>query len=210
MRRIFSSIVLVALFCATIGILGLANLKPAIAASDSDTQTIILTVTSTITLTLATTTVNMGTLTPGVPISAGTSLTVVTNDYNGWNLQVRRDDAASTLNLNGSSAPDVTFPDATAWTYATPNSTSTPGANLSFRLMETGTDAALVSTTLWGADAGTKLWAGFPTSNQQVTGISSYVAATQNVAYEFRADAPGTQQSGVYYGDITFTAITNP
>lgn len=209
MRRIFSLMVITALFCATLGVFGLVNLKPAIAAEDSETQTIILTVTSTITLTLTTTTVNMGTLTPGTPIFANTSLQVVTNDYNGWNLQVKRDDAGSTLNLNGPAAPDVTFPDATAWTYASPNSTSTPGANLSFRLMETGTDAGLVSTTLWGADA-SKLWAGFPTTNQQVTGISSYVGATQNVAYEFQADAPGTQQSGVYYGDITFTAITNP
>ncbi|HRY36624.1 MAG TPA: hypothetical protein P5230_01935 [Candidatus Magasanikbacteria bacterium] len=204
-RKLLSFIVLMAMFTAYSGYL---NLGIAQAAEDSDQQTIVLYVTSTITLTLATSTINLGTLTPGTPITGNTSLTVTTNDYNGFNLQVKRDDGTSTLDLDAS--PTVDFPDATAWNYSSPNSSATPGANLSFRLMETGTDAALVSTTLWGADAGTKLWAGFPSSNQRVTGIDSYVGAAQNVAYELRADAPATQQSGQYTGTVTFTAITNP
>jgi len=197
----------VAMFAAYSGYL---NLGVANAEEDSSQQTITLYVTSTITLTLTTSTIALGTLTPGTPIYGDTSLSVSTNDYTGWNLQVKRDDAASTLNLNGASAPDVTFPDATAWNYSAPNATTSPevGANLSFRLMETGTDAGLVSTTLWGADSG-KLWAGFPTSNQQVTSIDSYVGSAQTVAYELRADAPAFQQSGAYSGTVTFTAITN-
>ena len=184
------------------------------AAVATSTQTIMLTVTSTITLTLATSTVNLGTLTPGSPNTATTSLSVTTNEYNGWYLSVKRDDAASTLNMNGAAVPNITFPDATAWTYAAPNGTTAAlvGANLSFRVYQTGTDAALYSAALWGADdtAPNALLAGFPTASQRIAGVSSYVGAAQPVVYGFRADAPGTQQSGVYSGTITFTALTNP
>ncbi len=214
MRRTISFVILIAMFCASVGILGLVNLKPANAASDSDTQTIILTVTSTITLTLATTTVDLGTLVPGTPITGNTSLSVTTNDYSGWNLQVKRDDAGSTLNLNGTSTPDVAFPDATGWNYSSPNATTSPevGANLSFRVYQTGTDVALYNSSWWGSDdtAPNALYAGFPTTDQQIATIATYVGGAQTVAYGFRADAPGTQQSGVYTGTVTFTAITNP
>ena len=211
MRRIFTFVLLCALFAGSAGMLSLINLKSARAASDTESQTIILTVTSTITLTLATTTVNLGTLSPGTPLTATTSLSVVTNNNGGWNLQVRRFDATSTLNLNGTSSPDVTFPDATGWTYATPNASTTPGANLSFRVLQTGTDAGLYDASWWGAnDGGSAMYAGFPTTNQQISTTSSYVGTTQNVAYGLRADAPGSQQSGTYTGDVIFTAITNP
>jgi hypothetical protein len=209
MRRILSFVVLTALVAGSAGMLSLFNMQVAKAASDTESQTIVLTVTSSITLTLATSTVDLGTLAPGVPITSDTSLTVVTNNYNGWNLQVRRDDATSTLNLNGTSTPDVTFPDATAWDGT--NSSLTPGANLSFKVLQTGTDAGLYNATWWGADdAAAALYAGFPTTNQQIATIASYAGVTQNVAYRIRADAPGTQQSGVYSGVVTFTAITNP
>ena len=205
-RKLLSFIVLMAMFTAYSGYL---NLGVAKAAEDSEQQTIVLYVTSTITLTLATSTINLGTLTPGTPVNGNTSLTVTTNDHNGFNLQVKRDDTDSTLDLDADGT--VNFPDATAWNYSAPNATTSPevGANLSFRLMVAGTDAALQNTGFWGTD-GAKLWAGFPTTNQRVTGISSWVGAAQNVAYEFRADAPATQESGQYTGTITFTAITNP
>lgn len=206
MRRTISLVALLAMLVSVAGY-SLAN-----AASDSKTQTINLTVTSTITLTLNQSIVNLGTLVPGVPQTATTSLQVSTNEYAGWNLQVKRDDATSTLNLNGTSTPDVQFPDATAWTYSSPNGNTAPGANLSFRVEQTGTDAALYSAALWGANDtnGTALYAGFPTANQRIAGLASYVGTAQTVVYKFRADAPATQQSGNYSGTITFTAITNP
>ena len=184
------------------------------AAVATSTQTIVLTVTSTITLTLATSTVNLGTLSPGSPNTATTSLSVTTNGYNGWYLSVKRDDAASSLNMNGAAVPNVAFPDATAWTYGSPNATTSAlvGANLSFRVFQTGTDAPLYSAALWGADdtAPNALLAGFPTASERIAGVASYVGAAQPVVYGFRADAPGTQQSGVYSGTVTFTALTNP
>ncbi|MCX6781706.1 MAG: hypothetical protein NTW66_01090 [Candidatus Magasanikbacteria bacterium] len=213
-RKILSAVIAVMMIVGGSGILSLARIQVVKAVSDSKTQTIVLSVTSTITLTLATSTVNLGTLAPGTPLSATTSLSVTTNDGNGWNLQVMRDDATTTLNLNGTSTPDTTFPDATAWAYATPNATTSAnvGANLSFRIFQTGTDAALYNASWWGADdtAPNALFAGFPATNQQLATIASYVGSAQAVAYGFRADAPGTQPGGTYSGTVTFTAITNP
>jgi len=206
-RRVLSALLVVAIFAIYCGAASLAQ-----AASDSKTQTITLSVTSTITLTLADATVALGTLTPGTPIFAATSLSVTTNEYNGWNLQVKRDDPASTLNMNGTSTPDITFPDATPWNYSVPNGSITPGANLSFHVLQTGTDAALYDAGLWGTDdtAPNALYAGFPSANQQIASVGSYVGTAQTVAYALQADAPGTQQSGNYSGTITMTAITNP
>ncbi|MBU0545647.1 hypothetical protein KKA13_00110, partial [Patescibacteria group bacterium] len=151
---------------------------------------------------------------PGSPNSATTSLSVTTNENNGWYLSVKRDDTTTTLNMNGAVAPDITLPDATAWTYASPNATTSAnvGSNLSFRVYNTGTDAALYSAALWGADdtVPNALLAGFPATSQRIAGISSYVGSAQTVVYGFRADAPGTQQSGAYSGTITFTALSTP
>jgi len=193
---------------------GMFGAETANAASTTSVQTITLDVTSTITLTLATGTVALGTLVPGVANTVDTSLSVTTNEYNGWYLSVKRDDAATTLNMNGASTPNITYPDATAWNYSAPNATTSAnvGANLSFHVKNTGTDAALTSSTLWGADdtAPNALFAGFPVSSQRIAGISSYVSSAQTVAYTIRADAPGTQQSGAYSGTITFTALSTP
>jgi len=213
-RKLLSFIVLAAMFATYSGYLNVGTngiVDTANAATTSSVQTIMLYVTSTITLTLATSTVNLGTLTPGTAITGNTSLTVVTNEYTGWNLQVKRDDGDSTLDLDADGS--VNFPDATAWNYSSPNATTSPevGANLSFRVLNTGTDAALYNSSWWGTDdtAPNALYAGFPATNQQIATVASYVGATQNVAYGFRADAPGTQQSGQYTGTVTFTAITN-
>lgn len=185
------------------------------AQQDPKTQTITLTATTTITLTLATNTVALGTLTPGTPITATTSLTVSTNSGSGWNLQTRRDDATTTLDLN--SDPTIDFPDATAWspgTFCTTagNATSTPGANLSFRVNQAGTSpSGLYCATWWGAnDTSSALYAGFPSGNQQIARNNAFDGSAQTVVYGFRADAPSTQAGGDYSGTITMTAIVNP
>lgn len=210
MKKVLSIVVLASMVLAGGNLLsGIAN-----ASSDTEVQTITLSVTSTLTMTLADGTVDLGTLTPGVANTATTSLSVTTNEYNGWYLSVKRDDAVTTLNMNGVAIPNVTYPDAAGWTYASPNATTSAnvGANLSFRVLQTGTDAALYDAGLWGANDAlpSALLAGFPITSQRIAGVASYVAVPQTVAYEFRADAPGTQQSGAYSGTITFTALSTP
>ncbi|MGB9847750.1 MAG: hypothetical protein ACPLKV_00845, partial [Minisyncoccia bacterium] len=129
--KIFILVGVVSLILA--GIFSLPN-SSTIKADDKN-QTISVTVTSTLTFNLATTSIPLGTLTPGTPIIATTTSTVITNSGSGWQLSVKRDDATSTLDLDAD--PNVDFPDATAWNGS--NSSDTPGANLSFRVYQTGT-----------------------------------------------------------------------
>jgi len=171
------------------------------AQATDQSQTINLTVTTTLTFSLATGTVSLGTLTPGTPIIATTSCYVTTNDSSGWQLLVKRNNSDYTLK-NGSNG----LPDYTAWNGS--NSTSTPGATLSFRVYQTGTTpSGLYNTTWWGTNDSSPLWAGFPTTSVQIASTSTYVGTQQTVVYGFRVDAPLTQPSGAYTGNITLTAL---
>lgn len=172
-------------------------------------QTVSLSVTSTITFSVGSPTVSLGTLTPGAAITATTSASVSTNAANGWTLSIKRDDASSTLDMTTDATTD--FPDYTAWNYSSPNSNTTPGANLSFRVMSVGTDVALYNSTWWGSDDTTNAkYAGFPTTSQTIATIGSYVSSNQTVVYKFRADAPATQKTGSYDGAVTLTALAIP
>lgn len=174
--------------------------------STSTSQTINLTVNQTITLSLSTSTISLGSLTPGVAVSASSSATVATNSANGWNLKVNRNSATSTL----ASSTSITFPDATAWNGS--NGTTSPGATLAFKVANTGTDAGLYSSTNWGATDvdGVAKYAGFPTAATTVASTNTYAGTNQIIVLRVRADAPATQQATNYTGTITITAITNP
>ena len=186
---------------------------PARAASQNSSQTVSVTVNTGITLTLASSTLPIANLTPGTPVYATTSASVTTNNSTGWNLGLQHVNSTTTTLLSGS----ITYPDyAPSWDNAangnSGNAATAPGAVLSFRTYQTGTDAALFSSTWWGAsDApGTAKWGGTATTSKAIANVASYVGTTQSVVYGFRADAPGTQQSGAYSGGITLTALTNP
>jgi hypothetical protein len=185
-------------------VFGVPNSKPA--QADDEGQTISVSVTSTLTFSVATSTLALGTLTPGAPVTVETSATASTNASNGWTLSIKRDDADTTLDLSTDAATN--FPDYTAWDSGTPNSNTAPGATLSFRVMTTGTDAGLYNSTWWGSDDTTNAkYAGIPPTSQSIATIGSYVATSQTVAYKFRADAPATQKTGSYDGAITLTAL---
>ena len=176
--------------------------------STSTNQTINLTVNQTITLTLSSATLNLSSLTPGVPVSATSSATVSTNSATGWNLKVNRVSAPSTL-----ASSSITFPDFTAWNGSNSTTTDLIGANLHFRVMQTGTLAGLYSSTFWGTTdtdgaAGAK-YGGFPTTAQTIASTSTYTGTAQTVIMKVRADAPATQQATNYTGQVTVTAITN-
>lgn len=185
-------------------LMGVFSLPTSITKADDKSQTISVTVTTTLTFNLATTTVPLGTLTPGTPIIATTSCSVQTNSSGGWQLSVKRDDANSTLDLD--SNPSIDFPDATAWNGS--NSSDTPGANLSFRVYQTGTTpSGLYNSSYWGTNDSSPKWAGFPASSVAIASINTYQSSTQTVVYGFRIDAPATQASGAYSGSITLTAL---
>ncbi len=181
------------------------------AATSTGSQTLTATVLQTITLTLGTSTVPLGSLTPGAPVFATTSLTIASNSSAGVTLAVNRNSVTSTLVHSDTT---TTFPDATAWNGSNSTTTNLVGANLHFKVAQTGTDAGLYSSTFWGPNdtdgASNAKYAGFPSASQTIASNASYVASNQTIVSRYRMDAPATQKSGSYSGGITYTATTNP
>jgi hypothetical protein len=164
------------------------------------------------TLTVATS-VNFGVIVPLIPSFAFSTATVdMVGAYNGYNLSVNREDATSTLNINGTSSPDVSFPDESDWNpTGSGNATSSPGNNLSFRVWQDGTTSNYDSTW-WGASdaSGTAKYAGFPPVMQQFMNCSSCNFGLTDTIINYRASAPVSQMTGLYNGEITITALVNP
>lgn len=176
--------------------------------STSTTQTINVTVNETITLSLSTSTLSLPALTPGTPVYATSSATVTTNASAGWELEVNRNSATSTI-----ASGTITFPDATSWNGSN-NATSSAniGANLSFREEQTGTSAGIYNATEWGSSDSNPnaLYAGFPTSTQIYASTSTYTGTAETVVMEVAANSPATQQATSYSGSITITALALP
>lgn len=151
-----------------------------------------------------------------VPGLASYSFSTATVNMVGWskgyNLQIKRDDAVTTLNLNGVAAPNITFPDATVWNPAgAGNANIAPGDNLSVRVREIGTNSNFDSSW-WGANdtSGTAKYAGFPTASQQIMNCPICKFGSFDTVLEYRASVPLSQTNGSYSGGITLTALVNP
>lgn len=195
---------------------GLLNL-PVEAAQDEKGQTINLTVEETITLTLASSTFYLANLTPGIPVSATTSATVETNSSTGFNLNIKNNSGTSTLALVSDGS--IGFPDATPWDHeanggnGNATTSNNVGANLHFRVVQSGTTAALYNSTWWGPNdndgPGNAKYAGYPkNTNKKIAQRTDYASGQQTVIYKLRADSPSSQRSGAYTGATTLTAIT--
>ncbi len=188
--------------------------------STSTNQTINLTVNQVITLFLSTTTLTLPSLTPGIPVSGNASATVTTNADQGFQLLFNRvNNPTSTLTYGATS----TFPDATnTWNptlfggvgNATDTTRTVVQSDLSFRVASSGTTGSLLNTSYWGSvdtdGVGQAEYAGFPTTSQVVASTSTYTGVSQIITYKVRADAPLTQRSGTYSGQITITATAQP
>lgn len=185
---------------------------PAQAATSTGSVTLSTNVQAAITLTLATTSVPLGNLTPGTPLFATTSATIATNNATGMTFAVNRNNNPTTTLVHSDTS--TTFPDATAWNGSNATTTNLIGANLHFKVANTGTDAGLYNSTFWGPNdtdgASNAKYAGFPTSLQTIAATSSYIGSNQTVVSRYRIDAPATQKTGAYSGGITYTAYTNP
>jgi len=164
------------------------------------------------TLTVATS-VEFGVIVPLIPSFAFATATVdMVGANNGYNLSVKREDATSTLNINGSSPPDIVFPDEIDWnSTGSGNATSTPGHNLSFRVWQNGTDSNY-DATWWGANdaSGTAKYAGFPQVMQQFMNCTTCNFGLTDTVIGYRVSAPVSQMTGIYSGMITITALVNP
>ncbi len=146
---VVASIVLVVAFLVGFAGRGFAPAANA-STSTSTTQTINLTVNEVITLSLLGANLNLPALTPGTPVTATTSATVTTNASAGWQLDIARNSATSTI-----ASGTITFPDQTPFTGA--NATTSAnlqngGKVLAFRAYQTGTSAGVYNTSTWGTD----------------------------------------------------------
>lgn len=151
--------------------------------------------------------VNLGSLTPGTPVTGSSTCTATTNSASGYNLKVKKDNAGTTMNDGG--GHDIS--DKTAWNSSSPNGAIYSGTGLAFRVKTTGTTSNY-NSTWWGSDDtdSNAKFAGFPSSYDTIMNYSSYSGTSTDTIVGYKLDVPTTQPSGSYSGTITFQANTNP
>jgi len=194
---------------AVFAFIGLA-VNSASAATSTSTTTISTTVLESISTSCGAT-LALGNLTPGTPLSSNVTCTTTTNANGGYDLAVKRDDVDTTIDHTSDAATNIA--DKTAWNSGTPNSATWSGTGLGFRVKQSGTTAALYSTTWWGADdTGTNAkYAGFPSpAYVNIASSAAYSSTATAVVVEAKADVDGTQKSGTYNGTVTFQGTSKP
>ena len=172
-----------------------------------------------------------GTIVPGSPKFATTTLSVATNDTNGWTTSLSGDQKSTTnhnFQLIGASTTQIT--DQTEWI---PGAATTSAGNsvqqsaltnsqnvLAFRVMSASSTngAPFYSTTWWGSadnyttNAAT-LWAGIASSSVQRTignaGVGSYSASPHINTVLYYVNVAATQPTGQYLAPVTYTATGN-
>lgn len=182
-------------------------------ATDTEQVTLQTTVAQTISLNVDSATSNLGTLTPGTPVSSSTICTVTTNAESGYDLQVKRDDADTTMDRTTEAATNIV--DKTAWDSTANtgdgNATVYSGTGLGFSVYAS---TATKSATWWGTgtschDANSK-YAGFPTAYDTIMDHDAYSSGSTTASVCYRLDVASTQKSGAYDGTITYQATSKP
>lgn len=191
-------------------------------------EAVTLSVTVSSALTFTTSTDQFGTLTPGTYKVATTTLSMTTNNANGWNITLYGDDQGTSntvMDLTTDASTGLT--DQTEWV---PGAATTTGGNgvvrasldssgdvLAFRVMSASSTngTPFLSTSWWGSsDAdGTAKWAGIASSTVQRqignAGAGSYSASAHINTVQYYLDVPASQQTGSYDGALTYTATAN-
>jgi len=158
-------------------------------------------------------------VTPGT-VSATTSIiTVRTNDADGFNVTVARDDADTTLDLATDNTVNIT--DKTAWNPTTnvcanndgnATASTTQPLTLQFRVRQAGTEAANYCANWWGSDDTTAnaKFAGLPNPAKQIINRASSATASSTSYVLYNLNVPLTQKTGNYTGGLTYTVTANP
>jgi len=199
----------IAYFVAVFSIFTLIFENSASAATSTSTTTISTTVLESISTSCGAT-LALGNLTPGTPVSSNVTCTTTTNANGGYDLAVKRDDADTTIDHTVDATTNIT--DKTVWTPGTPNGAIWSSTGLGFRVMSTGTTAALYNSTWWGATDvnGVAKYAGFPTAYANIASTTAYSSTATAVVVEAKVDVDGTQKSGTYNGTVTFQGTSKP
>lgn len=180
-------------------------LDNSVKAVDTGTATLSTTVQEYLALTItAGGTVGFGSLTPGTPIAApadGTVASVATNAANGY-----------TVGLSDGSGTDSSMihTDATtaildyAGTIAVPTSWTGTGVGITLFAADTSKNAKWGTGTTYN-DANNK-YAGVPATATTAHTVTGFHASADTSTWGFEIDVPNSQKTGVYSGDVTFTA----
>lgn len=156
-------------------------------------------------------------LSPGTLVATTSILTTNTGNATGFNVTVIRTNAAATLLRTGDTT--VTFPDKTAWsapaattTTSAATASTTQAQTLQFRIRSAGTDTPNYASAWWGTDDTTvnARFAGFPVTAQTIINRSTIASTDTFARVLYNVDAPVTQKSGAYTGDVTYSATANP
>lgn len=165
-------------------------------------------------------------LDPGTFRIATTTLSVTTNDVNGWTVALAGDDQSPTdtvMDLSTDASVGIT--DQTEWvpgaaTTSVGNavvraSLDNTGQVLAFRVMSASSTngTAFLAPTWWGATDvdGVAKWAGIASSTVSrligSAGAGSYSATAHLNTVQYYLDVPASQQTGTYTGALTYTGV---
>jgi len=151
-------------------------------------------VNNTLALELDSSTKDFGTVTPGVPNTATTIVTVTTDAGGGYDLLV-----SENQQMTHASDGTTTIADYVG-TIAVPTVWS--GVGLGF----TVTGGSGVDTK-WGTTPN-NYYAGVPATNTIFHDKLGYTSGGDDTNIEYKVDVPSTQKSGTYTNTITYTAIS--
>lgn len=163
-------------------------------------------------------------LSPGTYRTATSTLQVITNSADGYNITLYGDDQGlSNTVMDLTTDASVGITDQTEWIAPTATTTvgnsvlmanlDSTGDVLAFRVMSTST-AAFYSSTWWGANdtVGTALWAGIASSTDvsKIGNRNDYSSPTQLHTVVYYLDVTSGQRSGSYSGNLTFSITGTP
>lgn len=181
------------------------------AASSTNGISIEVNVQEVLTLDCGSATVNLGVVTPGIPVTGSSVCTTTTNAEGGYNLTVKKDDIlGATLDINSEEATDIA--DKTPWDPAgTGNATQWSGTGLGFTVFAS---TATKNSAWWGTgttvtDSNNK-YAGFTPTDTDIMRHLAYSDTSTTTSIGYKLDVPRSQKSGTYAGSITYQAIVNP
>ncbi len=227
LQSLISALVIVALLFSSVVVIGQVY-----AAQEQEAVTLTVTIDTALTFNVDSATASFGTLSPGTPKLATTTLLVTTNDTSGWRVALAGDDQSPTDTvMDLTTDPSVGITDQAEWI---PGVATTSAGNavrlslldnsgdvLAFRVMSASSTngEAFLAPTWWGSqdnyltDSANTLWAGIASSTVSRVignaGAGSYSASVHINTVQYYLDVPASQQSGSYSGALTYTATTN-
>lgn len=166
-----------------------------------------------------------GSLTPGTPNFATSTISVLTNTAGGWYVELYgQDRATGNTTMDLSTDASVGLTDDTEWI---PGAATTTAGNaalitsgddvLAFRAMSASGTPRFLSTAWWGTSdtkyAAGNLWAGFASTtatNKKIGQISSgdYNSGTALNTVQYYLDVSADQKTGSYDGNLIYTLVT--